>query len=154
MLNGLIEGSVASSLLSTGDYYDDGIVSLSPVVGNWNSTTKFNDGSAGDTTTGEQATGVGFSILHVFSSPTTLNSWDITLFYKGTMLPLFYYWNGSTYVALTDTNMLGYPIHAVSFTSDRRTATFSPISVQYLLATFTESDVSGGGTKCTDARPA
>lgn len=145
-------GSVA---LGAGVYWRTGSGNSPPLVGNYVATTLQTDGSSGDTTTGDTATGTQYiKILHV-GSISTLNSWSQTINYNGVGSSAFEAWNGTIWTVLADTNVALWPTN-VGASSQTRVATFAAEAIPnvgglyYLLATFAAGSVS---PQSTDSRP-
>lgn len=141
------------SLLGTGSYHASGSRTNGPFVGGvYASTTKFTDGSAGDTTTGETSTGLIQTEIRILSAAISIATWAQTKNYDDTLSQTFQYWDGAAWVAMSDTNGIAWPTF-IGANSASRTATFSGVpsaSIFKCISTTT------GATNLTtsDSRPA
>jgi hypothetical protein len=153
-LLGVGGGASGPALLAAGEYYIAGSdIAATPHVGQgWTLTTALDDGIAGDETTGVTGASGSVTILHVLPSVLSLDAWAQTVSYRGTLTLAMAYFNGFDYTNLTDTNGLLWGTH-MGFGAESRTATFTPINVQYIRAVFTESNQASGQTICSDSRP-
>lgn len=143
-----------SSELGAGEFFASGDVSLAPNVGNFAPTTRFNDGSAGDTTTRETSSGGVFTIVHGHASSFSISSWAQTVKYAGNVTLAFSRWTGSAWAAITDTNGTGFPF-GFAYADQSRTATFSGVtSSVYYRCVITEDNTELGNTSVSDSRPA
>lgn len=153
MGNSTSGASPGETLLGVGSYHASGSRTNNPVVGGvYTSTTKFTDGSAGDTTTGETSSGTIQTEVRVLAAAISIATWAQTKNYDDTLSQTFQYWNGAAWVAMSDTNGVAWPTF-LGATSASRTATFSGVpsaSIFKCISTTT------GATNLTtsDSRPA
>lgn len=150
---GLLDGkSSASSALSAGDYWANGNVSLAPAIGNYTSSALLSDGSVGDTTTRETSNSDTFTLLRVNTSALSIAQWALTLKYRGSITPNFFYWDGTAWQPMTDTNGTPWTIN-IGYTDVSRTATFSGVpSATIWRFTWTESIIASGNASTSDSR--
>jgi hypothetical protein len=144
-------------LLGEGDYFAAGEITLEPYVGNYTQTTKFADGSAGDTTTRETSSQAGITIIKVLAAPISIATWDLTMKYKGTfttsLADQYAYWDGSQWVAITDQNAGSWTGHFLSYSDESRQAQFAAVPAASIFAMrFTESNTDDGFASCSDSR--
>lgn len=149
---GLMDGKSSNPFLSVGDYWANGNVSLAPTTGNYTSSALLSDGSVGDTTTRETSNSDTFTLLRVNASALSIAQWSLTLRYRGAINPTFFYWDGSAWQSMTDTNAVPWTTN-IGYTDVTRVATFSSVpSATIWRFTWTESIIASGNASTSDSR--
>lgn len=148
----LLAGQQSGIVLSAGAYHASGSVSLAPTPGNYTVTANFTDGSAGDTTTRETASGDTQTEVIVVAAEVKIAAWAQTKKYKETLSQTFFYWDGSAWQSLTDDNPNPWTAHP-AYSDESRTATFTgaPFATAFRCVT-TETDTSAGNMSTSDSR--
>jgi hypothetical protein len=154
-----VDAAAAPELLSEGDYYAVGETDIEPYVGNYIATSKFSDGSAGDTTTRETSSEAGMTIIKVLAAPISIATWDLTMKYKGTFTTSagnqYAYWDGEAWVPISDQNAGSWTGHFLAYSDESRQAQFAAVPEASIFAMrFTESNTDDGFTSCSDSRVA
>lgn len=144
----------ANSGLSAGDYWANGNVSLAPLPGNYTSSSVLSDGVPGDTSTRETASSDTFTIIRVNASAISIASWAVECKYRGALTPNWFYWDGSNWQSMSDTNGTPWTVN-IAYQDVGRTATFSGVpSATVWRFTWTESIVASGNASMSDSRVA